>query len=357
MITNEQKQRYSAFWNHNLSGGCLLFATKAANWDDAEDVFGIAETPEWVQNRWLDIDARWKNEIYRMEHETFYADAFPTTFANFGPGSLAACIGGSFECARDTVWFDTDPIIKDFKNLPKIELDTNSEMWKLCEELTQTFCERSDGKYFTSMADVGGGLDIMASLRGTNELLYDLYDTPDEIKALIGRIREYWKAKFTHLYNISQKYQSGMTSWMPIWCEKRYYPLQADFAAMISPDMFEEFAMPDLKEQTEFLDHSVFHLDGPNMIPHLDHLLSLPRLDAIQWSAGAGNSDELDECYFEMYQKIQKAGKNVVIFCGADVERIEKLLKALNPNQLFISAGANDEYTVNAIVELARKIV
>jgi len=328
-----------------------------ADWSDAEDVFGVAETPEWVQNRWLDLGARVKNETYRIEHETFYADGFPTVFVNMGPGSLAACIGGDFECARDTVWFDTNPIIKDFKNLPEIKLNTDSKMWKLCEDYTTKLGENSNGRYFTSMADIGGSLDILASLRGTNDLLYDLYDTPDEIKELSGRVAEYWKAKHNHLYNIAQKYQKGMTSWMPVWCEGRYHPLQCDFGAMISPDMFDEFAMPGIKEQTEFLDYSVFHLDGPNMIPHLDSLLSLPRLDAVQWSAGAGNPDELDESYFDMYNKIQRAGKNVVLFAGTDVPRIEKILKAVNPNQLYISAGGHDKHEVEAVVELAKKIV
>ena len=57
---------------------------------------------------------------------------------------------------------------------------------------------------------------------------------------------------------------------------------------MISPAMFERFVMPDLVACCDHLDHGFYHLDGKGEIPHLDLLLSIPRLRGIQWIPGDG---------------------------------------------------------------------
>jgi len=351
MITDSIKKRYRAFWGKSNKDGCILFASYTRPPEET-----TPKVPVTPYEKWFDIGARFDYEEDVIKRTTYLKDAFPSVFTNFGPGTLAACIGGSFECSADTIWFDQNPIISDMEDLPPIELNKESEMWKAVEGFTTTFCQNAKGRYYTSMSDIGVGLDLIAALRGTNELLYDLYDTPDAVINLDTKIRDFWKTKFTYMHNITKPYQHGMTNWMPLWCEGRFYPLQCDFAAMISPGMFKEFAIPTLQNLTEFLDHSVFHLDGVSMIQHLNLLLELPRLDAVQWTAGAGNPDELNEDWYDLYKQVQKAGKNVVLFAPSNVENTEKLLKAVNPHQLFLLSYAPDEYTAKAVVELAEKI-
>jgi 5-methyltetrahydrofolate--homocysteine methyltransferase len=64
--------------------------------------------------------------------------------------------------------------------------------------------------------------------------------------------------------------------------------LQCDFSYMIAPAMFERFVLPDLAACCDHLAHAFYHLDGRGEIPHLDLLLSLPRLRGIQWIPGDG---------------------------------------------------------------------
>ncbi len=64
--------------------------------------------------------------------------------------------------------------------------------------------------------------------------------------------------------------------------------LQSDFSYMISPRMFERFALPGLTVWAGALDYPFYHLDGPGQIKHLDMLLSIPRLRGIQWVPGDG---------------------------------------------------------------------
>jgi len=83
------------------------------------------------------------------------------------------------------------------------------------------------------------------------------------------------------------------------------------------------------------LDYTIYHLDGPKAIPHLDHLLSIPELDGIQWTLGEGNPSVDSSKWFPLYRKIQKSGKRLVLL-GASRKRVKPLLKILRPDGLLI---------------------
>ena len=206
-----------------------------------------------------------------------------------------------------------------------------------------------------SVADLGSALDIVASLRGTQELLYDFYDYPNEIKEMTARVGVAWKQAFTKLADRILARQDGLTSWMPIWCRERYSVLQCDISAMLSPDMFLEFALPDIKDSTEFLDRSIYHLDGPDAIKHTDALLTLPRLNAIQWMPGAGAPDVTDPTWFELYDKIQSAGKGLVLFVESP-DSLEPLLRHLSPRGVFLSVNCPDDTTAREVTSLIEGI-
>ena len=81
---------------------------------------------------------------------------------------------------------------------------------------------------------------------------------------------------------------------------------------MISPEMFREFALDDLRYDTERLSNSMYHLDGPQAVRHLDALLELDKLKSIQWIYGAGSPRPMH--WLDLYKKITAAGKlNVIL--------------------------------------------
>jgi hypothetical protein len=55
------------------------------------------------------------------------------------------------------------------------------------------------------------------------------------------------------------------------------------------------------------MDYAFYHLDGKGQIPHLDLLLSLPRLRGIQWVPGDGNPPP--EHWLPLLKRIRDGGK------------------------------------------------
>ena len=336
----ETIKRYNAFWAREETDRPILHITvrdKTAAWNEHE--------PKTAYDKWENLEARYARSRFCMANTKYYGEAFPHDWVNFGPGCMAAMMGSDYISDWNTVWFGGGKtFFNDWSNIDELRLLENAPMYRMVEDMTRLLAERNDGSYFVGISDLGGNLDILASLRNTQDLLTDLYDDPDVVIRATEIVDEAWKACYTKLREILKASgQHGHTTWIGPWCDTTYFPLQCDFAAMISPDNFTKFVMPSLTRLSEFLDHSIFHLDGTGQMVHLDQLLSLPRLDGIQWVPDCGSAPIWDEKWFPLYEQIQAAGKALVLNNLGTVESVLKLCKHFSPKGLWMSVALESE--------------
>ena len=340
--------KYEAFWNRENTDRCVLnFRGPKANATPFR-------RPKNLEEKWLDENYVLDNFRHYRENTAFVAEAVPSLFTNLGPGCLSACIGGNYELADGTVWLDRRPVIDDWEHLPKIEFDENSEMWQHLLRLQNKFM--TDPSVLFTITDLGGTLDVLASLRSSENLLYDLYDDPEAVKDLSARINQMWLKAYDQQVETVRKAGLPFDTWMNIPSAKPWYPLQCDFSYMISPEHFEEFVLPDVLEQARHIERPVWHLDGVGELAHLDMILEIPGLVGIQWAPGAGQAPEWDEKWFPVYRKIQDKKKNVILRRGAsekDPEGVERLIKTIDPAGTYISASFSCEAKA---VEMAENI-
>lgn len=343
IVSPEIKKHYDAFWNCDaVDRACTYIALR-------HDTGIPAETD--VTKKWEDIPARVRAETAVWKTTEYFADGFATSFVNFGPGALTAMVGGSYQLAPHTVWFENEPFfVQDWDNPPAIALQKDSAMYRLIEDYTDQLLAEKGG--IVSISDIGMSLDLVAAMRGTQDLLMDLYDEPEAVKAFLLANRPAWKEYFDQTCQKLISRQGGMASWMPIYSDLPYYPLQCDFSAMISPAMFEEFFLPEMEYYTSLMPRSIYHLDGPEEIPHLDHLLSVKRLNAIQWTPGSGKPKLCDPCWFEMYERIQRAGKGIIFLGIQEPEELERLLNKISTKGIYIYCDTTDPLAAKEILRV-----
>lgn len=244
--------------------------------------------PRFTSNFPLDMSA---DEVIsrvalRLEAARYYGDAFPQWWLNFGPGIAAGFLGARVHSVDETVWFEPQQLRE--PHALHLSYDPENIWWRRVLDLTRTATQAWGDRVQVCHTDLGGNLDILASFRTTQNLLYDLYDAPEEIERLIGEITPLWIRYYDELDAIIRPTCRGTTPWAPIWARGTTYMLQCDFSYMISPPMFERFAMPDLAACCQHLDYAFYHLDGRGEISHLDQLLAIDRLRGIQWIPGDG---------------------------------------------------------------------
>ncbi len=290
---------------------------------------------------------------YEVCSYEYIGDAYPSFNLDcFGPGITAAILGAELDNSTGNVWFKPKEIIE--PDEMQFVFSEDNVWYKRIAEIMQKSVERFEGKIMLTMPDLSGVMDILASFRHGELLLYDLYDYPDETKKLNAEIFEHWKTLYNKFSNISKFDEFGYSDWASVLSTKPSYVIQSDFSYMIGEEMFGEFVLPNLQKFCDWLPRTLYHMDGPGEIKHLDMLLSLKKLDAIQWVPGAGNPT--CENYPEIYEKVENSGKNIQI-PGQGLEVMKKVMARLTHpermNHTMISCTeAEKEFNIKLLKEM-----
>ncbi len=339
--------KYEKFWGRENRDRCILNISYVK--ENAEPY----RAPASLEEQWLDENYRYAS--FKHNSTAFFgyaAEGIPMFFSDIGPGCLAESIGGKYELAKDTVWFDKKQYVEDPEDLPAMSFDPKSKLWGYLDRLQNKLAADPDMHF--SMADIGGIMDVVASLRGTENLLYDLYDYPEQTRELTKKVKALWFKAFDQQLEAVRKTEQPINNWMNIPSTKPWYALQCDFCYMISPAQFEQFVLEDVADQAKYMDRSIYHLDGVGELPHLDMLLDIPELTGIQWVPGAGEAEVWDEKWFDIYKKIQDKNKNLVLTGGLgeyDMAGAERLIKSIDPRGTYISFGCSSKDKAEEMIE------
>jgi hypothetical protein len=250
--------------------------------------------------------------IPRLQATYYLGDAYPRFWPNFGPGIVAAFSGASLHAVKDTTWFTAvkNGTISDLH----VSMISGDPWWQRVQAITQAAVERWGGQLSIGFTDLGGNLDILAHLRGTQQLLFDLLDCPEEVNRLVHETNQLWLYCYEALHALTSLGR-GISCWGPCWSPRRGYLLQSDFSYMISPQMFERYVLPDLSACCQALNYPFYHLDGKGQLPHLDVLLEMEHLRGIQWVPGDGQPQA--ENWLPLLDRIRKSGKLCQVYVSA----------------------------------------
>ncbi len=315
------------------------------------------EDPGWVEDvteRYTNPEWRTASNHYGLARGRFPADTLPIANVGLGPGTLATYLGSEPEFVEGTVWYH--PIEEDApdpEEWPPFEFDPDSRWWQLTETALRRQADLADGRYLVGCPDLIENIDILASLRGTQPMLMDMATRPEWVDRKMEEITDAWIEAYDRIYEIIKLEDGSSAFWaFMIWGPGKTAKLQCDAGAMISPEMFERFIVPGLTEQCRHTDYSMFHLDGHQCIPHLDLLLDIEELDAIEWTPDPQVPQGGDPEWYDMYRRILDAGKSVQALVPR-TDRIVPLLDAVGGAGMCVLTQFEDEA---AAEELARAV-
>jgi hypothetical protein len=307
------------------------------------------------EQMWRDVDYRAECIAWEIENTLHLGDALPVAWPNLGPELFSAWCGCKYHFAESTAW--SQPCILDWtRDAPKARLDKEHELFKLLEHFTNNLLELGRGKFITALTDYHSGGDHVAALRDPQILAMDLLDNPQAVKQMLITAKEDYFEAYEHFYQMV-KGSGGIdytVSWMgSLGSEGRFYIPSNDFSGMVSTAMYEEFFLQGIREECQFYNKSIYHLDGPIALHHLDDLLSIPELGAVQWVAGAGREGFMP--WVKVYQRIQKAKKGFVIYI--DVKDLPLVFENLRPEGVYFSSisGISCEEEAKAVLERIEK--
>ncbi len=268
---------------------------------------------------------------YHLSTLRWHGDAFPFfPITPFGPGVMAAFLGCTPVGVEHTVWF-----MPPKKDIPIEELhfsfDENNPYFRRVVNIVEAAMEKWRGHVVVGMVDIGGVMDVLSSFRGTENLLTDLYDSPDEVLRCVKELQELWLKYFRIFNDIMAPEARGYSQWYNLYGEQPGYILQSDFSYMISPDMFDKFVGPELASTSKHICNAVYHMDGIGEIPHLDSLLKIDSIKGIQWVPGDGEPSSRN--WDELLDRILVSGKKLISWNQNPDGSAVSIAK--NPGQLY----------------------
>lgn len=340
------KKRYLEFWNKENHDRPLICA-----YASVENPKPGIPAPESLEECWENTDYVTASARRNIENTYFGGEAIPVFNPNLGPDIVGAVAGCEIEYGWGTSW--AVHCVKGWDTHPPVKFDENNRWWKKIAEITQSAIQDANGDYLVGITDLHPGTDGLVSLRGPEELCFDLIDCKAAINERIDELFEVYKEIYSRLDAIISPHQEGTINWMSIWHpDKKWYVVGTDFSCMIGTDDYEEFVVPGLQKEIDFLDASMYHLDGPGALHHIDRILELPGLNGVQWVPGAGQPGALN--WIGLLQKIQNAGKLIQIAC--DKNELETLCASLKPEGVQLVLGnCKDKAEIDDLLALAER--
>ena len=306
--------------------------------------------PADLYQQWLDVDYVVAAAEERMRLTYYGGEALPIFYPNLGPDVFAAYLGCELEFGPETSW--SVPILHDWSDLAGIQFDQSNGWWQVTLRLLETAGQALRGACLLGLTDLHGGGDAVAALRGPQVLATDLLDHPEQVKAAMKLVEKVWFPVYGGQLEIIRRYSEGTTTWLGVWSPGKYYPTSCDFICMVSNAMFCEFFLPEILAEIDDLDHSLFHLDGPGALKHLDTLLAIGKLGGIQWVPGANTGSMLR--WLPVLHRIQAAGK--LLHLTVEPEEVEPLLRELAPEGLCLATSVRSEAEANDLLHLATRL-
>lgn len=331
---DETRERFQAWWAGRSLGRPLIRVCGIRSQADpkpvAADPFAFHADPAFA-----DALMRWE-----MESTEYLAEAIPMTSVQLAAGSLAVYLGSEPKFRFDTVWFTE--FVQSWDDLPPLTLSGENRWYRYHLDAVSKLVDLSAGDYLVGMPGVSENVDILASMRGSQELCLDMLDRPEEIIRRNAEIQAAFYAAFGEFYTRIRDTDGSMGYWaFRLWGPGRTSVLHCDFSAMIGPDEYRSIVKPYIAEQCEWLDYSVYHLDGPDAIRHVPQIMEIEALTALQWEPGAGNPDGGSPEWYDLYDRVRRAGKSLQIRVTdgtpeAIWEKCDSLVKRYGSDGLYI---------------------
>ncbi|MBN1624811.1 MAG: hypothetical protein JXN10_07045 [Clostridia bacterium] len=321
-------ERFEAFFNFDIADRPPV---NISLWKNSEYIHPKKKY-DTLEDKWLDFEFRIEEQVAKIDKALYIGDSYPIIWPNLGPEIYSAWCGCGYNYGENTTW--SEPCIHDWeKDADKGNLNRNHPLLIKMIEYTDMLLEASNGRFIVGLTDFHPGGDHIAALRDPQELCIDMIENLENVRKKLDESYPEYFETYDFFYNKLRTAGMPITSWTPLLSEKKFYIPSNDFSCMVSKETFDDLFMPGIIEECRFLDRSIYHLDGPGALRHLDSLLDIHELNAVQWVCGAGN--EGFERWLPVYKKIQKAGKAAQLIL--DIKDLDLLFENLEPRGIWLS--------------------
>ena len=340
------KKRWEAWWQGNLYDRPPLVVTAplegVSRQSDPE-----VDPPVDPETQYTDTGYIIRRELERTRTTYYGGDALPYLYSGWVTGNTLL-FGCRPHFEKDTLWIEPAPVGAD--GYPVFDGWRDSPWWRWQQASTAAIAQASQGRYYMASRWGNHAGDTLEVLRGPQQFLLDFADNPGWVRWAVNTVSDVLIEVFGELRRLSSPDVIGLEGSMTdlgVWSPGKTEHFECDMSCSISDDHFRELILPPLVETMRTVDYSIYHLDGTNALHHLDTLLSIPELHAIQWWPSPGDMEIMQ--WIPVIEQIRSRGKSVYV--QMTPEEVLPLLGETGPEGLCIQTGCRSESDARSLVD------
>jgi len=284
-----------------------------------------------LRDRWMDAEFQALSFLNSVKGKILLGETFPVYMPNLGPNFFAAVHGAELEFGEVTSWCEA--IVNDFSDIEKIRFSKGNPYYKSMHDLTRTALEVCEGQFLVGYTDIHHGMDCAAAWRGTENLCMDMILDEQMVTQLLQLASEHFLEVYDEFDVLLKAHGQPSVTWMnfPVPNGRLHIPSN-DFSFMISPEMFNKYALKTLQDEIITMTHNIFHVDGKGVANHTDAILSAG-IKAIQWVQGMADDYPVMQ-HIPYIKYLQSKGASVIVDLG--LTDLETFMQEVNPKGIFL---------------------
>jgi hypothetical protein len=212
-------------------------------------------------------------------------------------------------------------------------------------EFYQVLRDLSAGRYPVGVSQpMRGPIDILAALVGVPAMCLAFAEQPEQAAEALARLTDLWIEVVGEQLALLPPFAGGVAccEQYGLWTPGSNAVTQCDLAVVISPRMYTRFLTPCDERIAASLACPIIHLHSISMHV-LDAVLSVKGFAAIQIGVDPGPADPPLLSLIPAFQRVQAAGKPLIIHCSTITQaELDGLLAELSPCGLIIAGRLAD---------------
>ncbi len=272
-----------------------------------------------------DLDIILYNALHNARGLDYLGESMPACWMSFGTHEIASFFGAEIvwtEGSGDTTW--AKPMVQDWNDFLPLHFDEENPNWQRMLRFYRRSAEIFQGEVLPFPIDFHSNMDLLLSLRGDEQLCYDVYDCPELIDRAMEGARETFRRLWEGVTKAGKMDEYGY--WFDAYGRESTCVLACDYICMISKEMLHRWFVPTIEYEASFIDHVIFHWDGPGALRHFDDIMNIQKIHTV---AFVPNPFEKHSQYLDLYRNVQAHGKGVVF--GGTPDEIRSVFHELDP--------------------------
>jgi 5-methyltetrahydrofolate--homocysteine methyltransferase len=330
----EKIKKYLAFWNNDpverpivgfSLGGWFSFQSYGAiqKYRGAERLTPDMLSPEGTFDDYDRIVVPFEEIEDDVIHSVAPFPAFPW---------LEAMLGIPTRVGNESIWAKEGGF--DYRETGKLNLSKDNPWRKKYLEFVSALQDRYGDRYPVGQPILRGTSDMVAALRGSQQMIFDLYDHPQEFQSLARACTDFFIGLVKDQLAITRPFHGGYeVESFTLWAPGGIVRMQEDASALFSPDLYVKYLQEEDRRIASAFPYDVIHLHSSSL--HLlDRFVDVAPQKCIEINKDQGGWGV--PRMLPLFKMVQSRGKKLIVRGKLDLADLELLRKGLSPRGLFL---------------------